>query len=185
MASLLEAISYTWLWAAFIILSLLFLWSGNKADPHIEVKNSPYRRPMFSFELAGTPERGERVLKAAEEDDAQARQKFRTALHWDYLFIFIYTACFIVGSSIVVKFLSSHNWPGARVGLVILALLPVAGILDAVENYALLRVLDGAVEKPWPQLAMWCAAIKFSILAVAFFYEFFGAAFWLETKLQR
>ncbi len=185
MRSLLESVSYTWLWIAFVILSLLFLWTAKKADPHIEVKQSPYRRPMFSFELAGTPERSERVLKAAEEDDKEARAKFRSALKWDYLFIFIYTSCFIVGSSLVVKFLSSHNWPGVRTGLLILALLPLAGLLDAVENYALLRVLDGAVEKPWPQLAMWCAAIKFSILAVAFFYELFGAAFWLETKLKQ
>jgi hypothetical protein len=39
-----------------------------------------------------------------------------------------------------------------------------AALFDAVENYALLRVLLGAVESGYPAIASFCAIVKFGLI---------------------
>ena len=45
-------------------------------------------------------------------------------------------------------------------------LAPIAAACDAVENVAILRVLAGDVDQPWPGLAFGFATLKFVMLAV-------------------
>ena len=45
-------------------------------------------------------------------------------------------------------------------------LAPVAAACDAVENVAILRVLSGDVDQPWPGMAFGFATVKFVMLAV-------------------
>jgi hypothetical protein len=40
----------------------------------------------------------------------------------------------------------------------------LAALFDAVENYALWVVLMGKVASPYPEIAAWCATIKFTLL---------------------
>ncbi|MEY3284160.1 MAG: hypothetical protein RIR86_2173, partial [Acidobacteriota bacterium] len=46
----------------------------------------------------------------------------------------------------------------------------LAGLLDAVENYALIRVLLGAGGDFWPALSRACARPKFAIVGVVLAY---------------
>jgi hypothetical protein len=169
MTSPFEAVGYVWLWGAFFVLLGLFLLVGSKATPAFsdeeskEIKAQLNQRPMLALEKAGNPTRASQVLEVARSVNAQAVEKFREALAWDYLFIFIYPAWIAVGCMIVSKFLAEHNLPGATVGLFLIILQPVASLLDAVENYAMLRVLRGPIESPWPEVAKWCALPKFAI----------------------
>jgi hypothetical protein len=169
MTSPFEAIGYVWLWSAFFVLLGLFLLVGSKATPAFSDEESKEitakldKRPMMALEKAGSPTEAVRVLEVARGVNAQAVEKFRTAIAWDYLFIFIYPAWIAVGCMIVSKFLSGHNLPGATLGLFLIILQPVASLLDAVENYAMLRVLEGTVRSPWPEIAKWCALPKFGI----------------------
>ena len=51
------------------------------------------------------------------------------------------------------------------------AWLPViAAALDAVEDVAILLMLDGRTEQPWPAIAFGCSVLKFALLAVVFVY---------------
>jgi hypothetical protein len=50
----------------------------------------------------------------------------------------------------------------------------VAAALDAVENIALLNVLDGHVDQPWPGIAFGAASVKFLLLAVVVVYLVIG-----------
>ncbi len=51
---------------------------------------------------------------------------------------------------------------------------PVAAALDAVENVALLRVLDGQTGQPWPGIAYGFASVKFALLALVVVYLIAG-----------
>jgi hypothetical protein len=43
-------------------------------------------------------------------------------------------------------------------------------MLDAAENFALLKVLRGPIESPWPQTAKWCATFKFGLILLGITY---------------
>ena len=55
-----------------------------------------------------------------------------------------------------------------------------AAALDAVENYALIRLLLGDRSPRWPPLARWCALPKFAIVAAGLVYVLVG---WLASLL--
>lgn len=51
----------------------------------------------------------------------------------------------------------------------------LAGLLDAVENYALIKVLLGSRDEIWPVAAKYCAGPKFAIVGVGLIYVIVGA----------
>jgi hypothetical protein len=161
MLAWLKAVDSSQLGIIFMILTALTLWAGNQADPHLE--GSPYKRPMIDFEKAGSITQAHTFLREVEKADPDARRKLYTALRWDYLFLFLYPALIAAGCLIVVNFLETKKLWGVGLGLIIIALQPLAAIFDAVENYALLRILDGSLKNLWAQLANWLATAKFGI----------------------
>jgi hypothetical protein len=58
----------------------------------------------------------------------------------------------------------------------------VAALLDAVENYALIRVLLGSNLVIWPKVAKWCAVPKFVIVAAGLAYILIGALISLLSR---
>jgi hypothetical protein len=194
MMTWLESVDYLGLGITFLLLLVLFVWVGGRASPDLDYKDSPrpqnYKEklarwfPMSPFVMAGSVEKAQNALKTAEKTDKNAREKFKTAIGWDYLFIFIYPLCGAVGCLLVIKFLAAHNLPGTTIGFALIALLPLAALLDVVENYAVLRLLRGPMENPWPQIARWCAIPKFTILGATLFYELFGVLMWIGTRFK-
>lgn len=167
------------LWGVLAILLVLVVVVGRKASAS-DVKLKPgYKRPMLAFELnAG------KAPEIFESWDEATKATLRTALLWDYLFIFIYpaavaTSCFIAG-----RFLESKNFLPLKYGLIIMCLQLVAAMLDAVENLALLKVLRGPIESPWPQTAKWCATFKFGLIVIGIVYVAFGIGVWLYGSLR-
>ncbi|MEJ2570923.1 MAG: hypothetical protein P8Y98_10335, partial [Anaerolineales bacterium] len=57
-----------------------------------------------------------------------------------------------------------------------------AGLLDSLENYALIRVLLGTKLAYWPEVARWCALPKFIIVAVGILYVAIGAFVYFGRK---
>jgi hypothetical protein len=57
-----------------------------------------------------------------------------------------------------------------------------AAACDAVENAALLLILDGHTGQPWPAISSGCATVKFVLAAAASLYALCG---WLATVRQR
>jgi hypothetical protein len=162
MLAWLKAIDGNELGIILMVLTVLTLWVGNKAKPQIE--GSPYESPMIEFEKAGSVAQVETFLREVEKADPDARRKLDTAIRWDYLFLFIYPALIAVGCLIVINFLEAKKLWGVMLGLILIALQPLAGLFDAVENYALLRMLGGSLKNPWPQIAKWFATVKFGIV---------------------
>src|ERR687884_1218410 len=172
------------LWILFLILFSLACWVGIfKADPQLEGRKKG-ERPMVAFELAGSPDESKKLLDFWKERDKDAYEKFRIALVWDFVFIFLYPASTAVACFIATRFLSARGIMDFRYGLALMLLQLLAAIFDATENLSLLRILQGPIESPWPQIAKWCAIPKFVIVGAGTLYALFGGLVWLVTRIK-
>jgi hypothetical protein len=170
-------------WAVLAVLLALFVLVGQKASPK-DVKlsaNAGYKFPMLALELnAG------KAQEIFETWDEVTINKFRAALMWDYLFLFIYPAAIAVSCFIAARFLDLKGILAFKYGLLVMCLQLVAAVSDAAENFLLLKVLNGSPETAWPQVARWCAILKFSLIGVGVFYTvIFGCGGWLITFINR
>jgi hypothetical protein len=178
------SLSDNWLlWVTLAVLLVLVSLVGQKASAD-GVELTPdyvrYRKPMLAFEFnAG-------AAREMFENWEQSKVKLRLALLWDYLFIFIYPAAIATACFIAARFLDSHGILAFKYGLVIMCAQLVAAGLDAVENFALLRVLREPPKSSWPQIARWCALGKFGLILVGVVYGLFlGGGARLITLLTR
>jgi hypothetical protein len=55
----------------------------------------------------------------------------------------------------------------------------VAAVFDAVENYALFQILLDRIVSPYPEIAFYCASIKFGLLSFGLLYALAG---WLLPR---
>ena len=136
------------------------------------VLDVPLRTPaapngIVSFELARTPEKAFQILASWEPIPGQGvviqKAKLFAAfgLGIDYLFMPLYALTLAFGTLLAagrhgawLKFLGIVTGYGAF----------VAAAFDAVENYALFQILLGKVFPPYPEVAFYCAVIKFMLL---------------------
>ena len=178
------SLSDNWLlWITLAILLVLLTLVGQRASADGAELASNYvrhKKPMLAFELdaGAAPE----MFRGWDD----AKSKLRLALLWDFLFIFIYPAAIATACFIAARFLDSHGILAFKYGLVIMFAQLVAAGLDASENFALLRVLRGPKQSPWPQIAKWCALGKFSLILVGVAYALIlGGGAWLITLLTK
>ena len=170
------------LFALLVILIGLVVLVGQKAGARdVELNtNTGYKRPMFGLEMnAGA---APQMFKSWDE---ATKERLRTALLWDYLFIFIYPAAIATACFITARFLENKGVMPFKYGLIIICLQLVAAILDASENFALLRVLDEGIRNPWPQIARWCAISKFGFILIGGIYAIIiGGGTWLILLIR-
>ena len=165
------------LWATLVLLIVLFLLVGQKAAPEgVKLKNDAgYKRPMLAFELNA----GE-AAQMFESWNDETKGKLRAALLWDYLFIFIYPATFATACFIAARFLDGRGIIPFKYGLMVMLLQLAAAMLDAVENFALLKILNDAPNKFLPAIAKWCAVTKFGFIVVGLIFAIIiGGGTWL------
>lgn len=153
--------------------------------------DAPLRTPaapdgVLSFELAGTPEKAFQILVSWEPviqpgppiiipPDGRLYAAFGLGL--DYLFMPLYATALALG--ILLAAGRHKGWLfklGAWLGWGAYA----AALFDAVENYALARMLlVNEVWSPYPQVAAFCVSIKFGLLLLGLFYALVG---WLWPR---
>jgi len=182
MGTLASALNITDDWLLWIVLALLLLLIalvGPKAGAGtVQLKDhSGYAHPMIVFELnAGA------APDLFTSWDESTKGQLRTALLWDYLFIFIYPAAIATACFIAARFLDTRGIIPFKYSLIVISLQLVAALFDATENFALLKVLSGPIESPWPQLARACATSKFGLVIVGALYAIgVGGGAWLVT----
>ena len=121
---------------------------------------------IVSFEFARTVANAQAIV---DSWDAAARIHAGFSLGFDYLFMPLYSttiglACLWAGSA-----LRQRGWRLAGLGVPLAWVLWLAAIVDAVENVALWRLLEGSAA-PWPAIAWWAATIKFSLILLGLLY---------------
>lgn len=158
---------------------LLFILLALMVGGALQVVGAPLATPaapsgIVSFEFAGDQATASAIL-ASWGREAQLHAALSLGL--DYLFLLAYAAaiwgaCLWLAARIAPQrplLASVGRWLGWAQWL--------AAALDAVENYALIRILLGADGALWPTLAWWCAAIKFSLVAAGLLFALFGALY--------
>jgi hypothetical protein len=154
------------------LFAFLFLTFGLFAI--FRVLDQPLRTPaapngIVSFELAGSPAVAQSML---DSWNAQAKQSLAFGLGIDYLFMPAYAIA--LGLATLLSAGRHAGWMkslGALAGWGAL----VAALFDAVENFALWRILLGEIILQWTCLATVCAIIKFGLLFVGLVSVFVAA----------
>lgn len=128
---------------------------------------------IIPFELAGTQERAERIMRRWGDAGAAAA---RRSLILDYPFLVVYSSLQAVACNAASDSMRRRGWrmlaaAGAPLAWGQLA----AGGFDAIENAALLAILAGRGGH-LPALARACARAKFSLLAAGWAYGLLGLA---------
>jgi hypothetical protein len=153
--------------AFFLLLALtlaLMIWL-RVLDRPLQTGAAP--QGIVSFELAGTLDRAQAIL---DSWDAEARVYAGLSLGIDYLFMVAYAGAIGLGCALIGdRLLSRRKRLGALGGWLAWGLI-AAGLLDALENFSLIRTLLGSMETLWPSIARWSATGKFLLIGLGLLY---------------
>ena len=115
-------------------------------------------------------EEGRRVVPAREMLETWGEEGVRAARRQtvlDYPFLLCYSCLIALG---IVAVLRNARGGVAALGRGLAWCQWIAALLDAVENAGLLIILSGRPETPWPQIAFYCAGLKFALITVGVLY---------------
>jgi hypothetical protein len=126
---------------------------------------------IISFELAGDLDSARHVI---DSWDHLAQVRAGVSLGLDYLYLVAYAAAISLGCVFVARSLDLTVTFLARIGYILAWLLPAAAILDAIENYALIRLLLGSGQGYWASIARWTAIPKFLIIILGLVFIILG-----------
>jgi hypothetical protein len=150
--------------AALAIWVFLFI-----QDSRIKDSGGP---GIIGFEVAGTEKEAEEIL---EEWGAQGRDDARVSIFADFPYLIAYSVFLAVGCTIASERLERRGMTRlARLGGLLGWSMFAAAAFDAIENVAMLRVIDGHTAT-WPGVALYAAIPKFAITALGLAYVIAGA----------
>ena len=168
---------------AFVVLlalTLAVMVSLNALGGPLNTEVAPLG--IVSFELAGELA----LAQSMVESWGQTGQVYAGLnLGLDYLFLAAYSSSIALGCVLVARSLSRRGAFLSSVGVLLAWAQFGAALLDAVENYALIRVLLGSQQASWPAVARWCAIPKFLIVAAGLVYVGVGAILIVVAKARR
>lgn len=161
-------------------LSLVLMALLNLVGAPLISAPAPYG--IVSFELAGSPSQAQAMLEAWDE---RARLAGAFSLGLDYVFMPAYAAAIGLGCLWAADSLRHRQWPVAWLGVSLAWLQWAAALCDGVENLCLLKILLDVPVSPWPEIARWCALIKFGLIFAGLVYAFLGLFVSLVGRLER
>ena len=130
---------------------------------------------IIQFELAGTQKNAQTIMAGWGEDN---RQLARQQTYVDFVYLVLYPLTLALGCGLAARQFSAGSWL-VTVGLYLAWAQLAAGLLDAVEDVALLQLLQGSQNPSLPLIARWCALPKFAIVGVGLTYMLIAGLNWL------
>ena len=164
---------------ALLAITLVVMVSLQALDAPLQTDLAPLG--IVSFELAGSLTAAQSIL---ESWGPAGRVYAGLNLGLDYLFLVAYTSSIGLGCVLLAQGLSRRSRFLSMVGVILAWRMIVAALLDAVENYALVRVLLGSRQELWPVVAKWCAVPKFLIVAAGLLFLLVGSIVALILRLS-
>ncbi|PWB69246.1 MAG: hypothetical protein C3F07_19975 [Anaerolineales bacterium] len=170
----------------FLFLTLILFAVFRILDQPLRTPAAP--NGIVSFELAGSVERARAITDEWKKsslllsatagqpnpDIVNVPYAFAAfSLGIDYLFMPFYSFALAFGTLLAA---SKHTGWLKSLGAVAGYGAFAAALFDAVENYALFQILLNRIHSPYPEIAFYCASIKFGLLALGLVY---GLAGWL------
>ena len=137
---------------------------------------------IISFELAGSVTKIEKIL-ASWDTDTMVRAAF--ALGFDFLFIPVYVSTIVLLCGIIANALQKNKRPISSLGSFLAWGVIFAGLMDIVENVALVKIIFGTVASPWPEIALWSAILKFSLIIFGLVFIIYGSVLYLIVSKNR
>ncbi len=92
----------------------------------------------------------------------------------DYLFLVAYSVAISLGCVLIAGSVYRNATVATLVGIVLAWAQFAAAAMDAVENFALIRVMLGSMTHLWPALARTCAIPKFAVVGLGLLYLIVG-----------
>lgn len=137
---------------------------------------------ILAFEFAGTAKSAQVVIDSWSTEQ-RLLASFQTGL--DYLYIVAYVIALSSLAMLIARATQTRRLN--RIGAALAWLMPLAGALDAIENFALLRQLMSGGQDDLAQIALHCAQAKFAIVgATAGYIAIIGAwVFFLDRRRRR
>ncbi|MEW5873316.1 MAG: hypothetical protein AB1894_28915 [Chloroflexota bacterium] len=166
-------------WIA-LVLSLTLMSLLNLVGAPLITEPAPYG--IVSFELAGNPSQAQAML---DSWDGRAQLAASFSLGLDYVFMVAYALAISLGCLWAAESLRRQRWPLAWMGAPLAWLQWLAAALDGLENLGLIKILLDAPASPWPEIARWCATIKFGLIFIGLVYAFLGAFVSLVGRVAR
>lgn len=135
---------------------------------------------IIELEIARTAEKASEYYGALGEE---GRDAARESLYLDYPYLILYALFWAAACLVVAARAAERGMPRlSAAGRTIAWAGPGAAAFDAFENLALLRVLDGHTDQPWPGLAFVLASAKFALLVAAVLYIVAGLLMTLRRR---
>ncbi len=126
---------------------------------------------IISYELAGDLTTAQNIL-VSWGIGGQVYAGLQLGL--DYSFIVAYTSAIALGCALVARALADRHSSFAIWGMWLAWAQFIAGLLDCIENYALIQLLVGSQDALLPVIARWCAIPKFALVAAGLVYVLVG-----------
>lgn len=153
----------------FTILTLLCMLGLGISGQAMRIEEVPMG--ILDYEFAGTLENAQAMLKAWEAKNVNAFVGFNLGL--DYLFLVTYSHA--IGLACVLTARRLNRFAKVAYWLGVLQL--VAAGLDAIENFALWKLMIGSNWEAYPAIAMYCAAPKFLFVVLGLLFCLVGLFF--------
>ncbi|HEX8222082.1 MAG TPA: hypothetical protein VF914_23050 [Chloroflexia bacterium] len=158
-----------------ILLAFVFMLVFRSLD--LETPNSAASKGIVSLELAGTVQRADAIIAVWTSKFGDLQRAWLSILI-DFGFILVYSTA--LGLSCILAsemFRAKHVGPGLglpRIGILLAWGASIAGLLDVMENLAMVAMLWGARAEIWPQLAHSFATVKFALVLAGLGYSLVG-----------
>lgn len=154
---------YAWVFWPLAALTILLM---------IVLGAIPLTPDIIQFELAGSVTRANSILTAWKSSEQTAWAAFSLGL--DFLYIVAYSNTIGFACVWATKAIQERGDALVSVGIWLAWGQWLAALLDVLEDIALLIILFSSVTAPWPQIAMWCAIFKFSLVILGLLYVGIG-----------
>jgi hypothetical protein len=144
------------------------------------LKNDVCKHGITSFELAKDVNKTVAIINSWDE---HAKISVSISMGFDFLFILVYTTLIALLIYKVSKSFTGNHFV-KRIGIVLLNAIFFAGLLDIVENIALIKLLFGEYQQIWSSIAYYFASVKFAIVLVCLIYIILNSLWLLFKKVR-
>ena len=130
------------------------------------LKNNISPQGIVSYELAKNLDQSVAIINAW---DIQAKINAGLSLGFDFLFLLVYSSLI----ALLIYNVNNRLWknnPFYKLGQILIFLIFIAALFDAIENFALIKLLLGNLKQIWVSVAYYFAVVKFGIVFICIAY---------------
>lgn len=148
-----------------VLVTLALMVTLNALGTPLRTEAAP--AGIVSFEFAGSLTEARRMI---DSWGITGRTYAGLNLGLDYLFLAAYPFSIGLACDMVSRRLRTRGGGFSNLGIGLAWGLGAAGLLDALENYSLIRVLLGTQIESWPRVARISATGKFALVGLGLLY---------------